>query len=241
MKRMRFLLCCVVSALAFFAAGCSDGGGSGAAPQNAAEFSKYSAGKIIKNKVVSLSGEDSGYWEYLKFESETTGKYYLYKDGSEVPEYARDFVYEPASGKFSAGSGESAVSSYMFDTTKDGKKVSVIAKEEMNCKAESPALCAEWNAAAVSFSFDKEMKVAVKSLSNNGNSLEFSAKYTEENGWITVETLADGIPLFYSAANRMYYLAYETERSGVDGVGRNAGENHILLTSPVFILADIQL
>lgn len=28
MKRMRFLLCCVVSALAFFAAGCSDGGGS---------------------------------------------------------------------------------------------------------------------------------------------------------------------------------------------------------------------
>lgn len=130
MKRMRFLLCCVVSALAFFAAGCSDGGGSGAAPQNAAEFSKYSAGKIIKNKVVSLSGEDSGYWEYLKFESETTGKYYLYKDGSEVPEYARDFVYEPASGKFSAGSGESAVSSYMFDTTKDGKKVSVIAKEE---------------------------------------------------------------------------------------------------------------
>lgn len=238
MKRMRFLLCCVVSALAFFAAGCSDGGGSGAAPQNAAEFSKYSAGKIIKNKVVSLSGEDSGYWEYLKFESETTGKYYLYKDGSEVSEYARDFVYEPASGKFSTGSGESAVSSYMFDTTKDGKKVSVIAKEEMKCKAETPALCAEWNAAAVSFSFDKEMKVAVKSLSDG---LEFSAKYTEENGWITVETQADSIPLFYSAANRMYYLAYETERSGVDGVGRNAGENHILLTSPVFMLADIQL
>lgn len=238
MKRMRFLLCCVVSALAFFAAGCSDGGGSSAAPQNAAEFSKYSAGKIIKNKVVSLSGEDSGYWEYLKFESETTGKYYLYKDGLEVPEYARVFVYEPASGKFSAGSGESAVSSYMFDTTKDGKKVSVIAKEEMKCKAESPALCAEWNAAAVSFTFDKEMKVAVKSLSDG---LEFSAKYTEENGWITVETQADRIPLFYSAANRMYYLAYETERSGVDGVGRNAGENHILLTSPVFMLADIQL
>lgn len=238
MKRMRFLLCCVVSALAFFAAGCSDGGGSSAAPQNAAEFSKYSAGKIIKNKVVSLSGEDSGYWEYLKFESETTGKYYLYKDGSELPEYARDFVYEPASGKFSAGSGESAVSSYMFDTTKDGKKVSVIAKEEMKCKAESPALCAEWNAAAVSFSFDKEMKVAVKGLSDG---LEFSAKYTEENGWITVETQADSIPLFYSAANRMYYLAYETERSGIDGVGRNAGENHILLTSPVFMLADIQL
>lgn len=238
MKRMRFLLCCVVSALAFFAAGCSDGGGSSAAPQNAAEFSKYSAGKIIKNKVVSLSGEDSGYWEYLKFESETTGKYYLYKDGSEVPEYARDFVYEPASGKFSAGSGESAVSSYMFDTTKDGKKVSVIAKEEMKCKEERPSLCAEWNAAAVSFSFDKEMKVAVKSLSDG---LEFSARYTEENGWITVETQADSIPLFYSAANRMYYLAYETERSGVDGVGRNAGENHILLTSPVFMLADIQL
>lgn len=241
MKRMRFLLCCVVSALAFFAAGCSDGGGSSAAPQNAAEFSKYSAGKIIKNKVVSLSDKDSGYWEYLKFESETTGKYYLYKDGSEVPEYARDFVYEPASGKFSAGSGESAVSSYMFDTTKDGKKVSVIAKEEMKCKAESPALRAEWNAAAVSFTFDKEMKVTVKSLSNNGDGLEFSARYTEENGWITVETQADSIPLFYSAANRMYYLAYETERSGVDGVGRNAGENHILLTSPVFMLADIQL
>ena len=237
MKRMRFLLGCAACVLVFLAAGCSDGGGSGSAPQNAAEFPKYSAGKIIKNKVVSLSDGDSGYWEYLEFTSETTGKYHLYKDGSEVPEYERDFVYEPASGKFLAGSDESAVSSYMFDTNKDGKKVSVIAREEMECKAETPTLCAEWSADAVSFTFDEEMEVAV-SLSDD---LEFSAKYTEENGWITVATSKDDIPLFYSATNRMYYLAYETERSEVDGVGRNAGESHILLTSPVFILADIQL
>ena len=77
MKRMRFLLGCAACVLAFLAAGCSDGGGSGSAPQNAVEFPKYSAGKIIKNKVVSLSDGDSGYCEYLEFTSETAGEYNL--------------------------------------------------------------------------------------------------------------------------------------------------------------------
>lgn len=241
MKRTRFLLGCVVCALAFFAAGCgsdSDSGSSG--PENAVSVPKYQGGKIIKNKVVSLSGGDSGFVEYLAFESETAGKYHLYKGGAEVPESAKDFTYDPATGKFSAGAGENAVHSYMFETKKDGEKVSVIAKDEMKCDAENPVLCAGWTAGLFAFSFGEDMTVSVKNTADGAN-LEFSAKYKNEDGWVTIETEPDNIPLFYSSSDRFFFLAYTTERSEADGLGRNAVSGETVLESPVFILADIQL
>ncbi len=241
MKRMGFLLGCVVCTLAFFAAGCSsDSDSGGSEPENAVSVPKYQAGKIIKNKVVPLSGEDSGYFEYLAFESETAGKYHLYKDGAEVSEAAKDFVYDTATGKFSAGSGENAVHSYMFEAKKDGEKVPVLAKDEMECDAEKPVLCAGWTVGSFAFSFDENMNVSVKNTAD-GASTEFSAGYSNENGWVTIETEPDNIPLFYSSSNRFFFLAYATERSEVSEVGRNAASGETVFESPVFILADIRL
>ena len=241
MKRTRFLLGCVVCALAFFAAGCgSDSDSGGSEPENAVSVPKYQGGKIIKNKVVSLSGGDSGFVEYLEFESETAGKYHLYKDGAEVSEATKDFVYDPVTGKFSAGTGENAVYSYMFETKKDGEKVSVIAKDEMECDAEKPALCAGWTVGSFAFSFGEDMNVSVKNPAD-GVSTEFSAGYSNEDGWVTIETEPDNIPLFYSSSNRFFFLAYVTERLEVDELGRNAASGEIVFESPVFILSDIQL
>lgn len=241
MKRTRFLLGCVVCALAFFAAGCnSDSDSGGAEPENAVSVPKYQAGKIIKNKVVSVGGGDSGYFEYLEFESETVGKYHLYKDGAEVSESAKDFVYDPATGKFSAGAGENDVHSYMFETKKDGEKVSVIAKDEMKCDAKKPVLCAGWTVGSFAFSFDGDMKVSVKNTADGAN-LEFSAGYSNEDGWVTIETEPDSIPLFYSSSGRFFFLAYATERSEVSELGRNVASGEAVFESPVFILADIQL
>lgn len=243
MKRTGFLLGCVVCTLAFFAAGCgSDSDSGGSEPENAVSLPKYQGGKIIKNKVVSVSGGDSGFVEYLEFESETAGKYHLYKDGAEVLESAKDFVYDPATGEFSAGSGANAVHSYMFEAKKDGEKVSVIAKDEMKCYAENPVLCAGWTVGSFVFSFDEEMNVSVKSAADgDGEGTEFSAGYSNEGGWVTIETVPDNIPLFYSSSNRFFFLAYATERSEVDGLGRNAASGEIVLVSPVFILSGIQL
>ena len=241
MKRMGFLLGCAFCALAFFAAGCSsDSDSGGSEPENAVSLPKYQGGKIIKNKVVSLSGGDSGFVEYLEFESEIAGKYYLYKDGAEVSEATKDFVYDPVSGKFSAGTGENAVHSYMFDAKKDGEKVSVIAKDEMKCAAEKPVLCAKWTVGSLSFSFGDDMKVSVENAAQE-NKTEFSAGYSDEGGWVTIETEPDNIPLFYSSSNRFFFLAYATERSEVDGLGRNVASGEIVFESPVFILSDIQL
>lgn len=237
MKRMRFLLGCVVCALAVFAAGCSSGSDSGGSePENAISMPKYQTNAIIRNKVVSVNGEDSGYYEYLEFETATSGKYYLYKDNALQGE-AKDFSYDPATGKFSAGTGETEVHSYMFEAKKNGENVSVIAKDEMICDAEIPELCAVWNVDSLSFSFDED-KVSVK---NTETGLEFSVKYSNEDGWVTIETEVDDIPLFYSSSNRFFFLAYDTERSPVSEVGRNADKRGIILESPVFILADIQL
>ena len=110
-------------------------------------------------------------------------------------------------------------------------------KDEMKCDAEKPVLCAVWNVDSLSFSFDED-KVSVK---NTETELEFSAKYSNEDGWVTIETEPDSIPLFYSSSNRFFFLAYATERSEVDGLGRNVASGETVFESPVFILADIQL
>ena len=253
MKRMRTALGLAVAALALFAAGtfagCSSDGGSSEA-ENAIGVPKFSAGKIIKNKVVSVSGVDSGYVEYLEFTSETVGKYHLYKDGAEVEEFPEgsgsrvpeSFSYDPETGGFYV-SGDGAVSSYMFNAKKDGKNVSAIAKDELECEAESPALLAEWKGKAVSFVFGKD-SVEVKPVSSGAGA--FSADYTVNGGWITVlpkVSDSSGLPLFYSSSGRMFYLAYETERSEAEAVGKSAAalDGVLELALPVFILAEIQL
>ena len=211
-------------------------------PENTVNIPAYSSGKVLKNKVVS-TGSDV-YYEYLTFTSETGGTYALYKDGAPVTSYTNkngesvsvpsSFTYDAVTGKFSAEN----ISSYMFNAKKNGKEVSVIASEEMTCSQEKPVLLAEWKSSSLTFKFtsdDSGDKVTVK---NNDESYpDFPVPYTNDGGWIMVSNF----PLFFSSSNRMFYLAYVTERTEVEAVGRNASCDELNFVSPVFILADIQL
>lgn len=211
-------------------------------PENTVNIPAYSSGKVLKNKVVS-TGSDV-YYEYLTFTSETGGNYALYKDGAQVTSYTNkngesvsvpsSFTYDAATGKFSAEN----VSSYMFNAKKNGKEVSVIASEEMTCSQEKPVLLAEWKSSSLTFKFtsDDNGDNATVTL-KDGSYLEFPVPYTNDGGWITVSNF----PLFFSSSNRMFFLVYETERSEVEAVGRNASCDELNFVSPVFILADIQL
>ena len=211
-------------------------------PENTVNIPAYSSGKVLKNKVVS-TGSDV-YYEYLTFESETGGTYALYKDGAQVTSYTNknggtvtvpsSFTYDAATGKFSAGD----VSSYMFNAKKNGKEVSVIASEEMTCSQEKPVLLAEWKSSSLTFKFISDDNGDNATVTqNDGSYPEFTVPYTNDGGWITVSNF----PLFFSSSNRMFYLAYVTERTEVEAVGRNASCDELNFVSPVFILADIQL
>ena len=220
----------------------NEGNGKVVEPENTVNIPAYSSGKVLKNKVFS-TGSDV-YYEYLTFESETGGTYALYKDSAQVTSYTNkngesvsvpsSFSYDAATGKFSAGD----VSSYMFNAKKNGKEVSVIASEEMTCSQEKPALLAEWKSSSLTFKFtsdDSGDKVTV--TQKDGSYPKFTVPYTNDGGWIMVSNF----PLFFSSSNRMFYLAYVTERTEVEAVGRNASCDELNFVSPVFILADIQL
>ena len=211
-------------------------------PENTVNIPAYSSGKVLKNKVVS-TGSDV-YYEYLTFESETGGTYALYKDGAQVTSYTNkngesvsvpsSFSYDAATGKFSAGD----VSSYMFNAKKDRKEVSVIASEEMTCSQEKPVLLAEWKSSSLTFKFTSDDNGDNATVTQkDGSYPKFTVPYTNDGGWITVSNF----PLFFSSSNRMFYLAYVTERTEVEAVGRNASCDELNFVSPVFILADIQL
>lgn len=211
-------------------------------PENTVNIPAYSSGKVLKNKVVS-TGSDV-YYEYLTFTSETGGDYALYKDGNKVNSYTNkngenvdvpsSFTYDAATGKFSAGD----VSSYMFNAKKNGKEVSVIASEEMTCSQEKPVLLAEWKSSSLTFKFTSDDNGDNATVTQkDGSYPEFTVPYTNDGGWITVSNF----PLFFSSSNRMFFLVYETERSEVEAVGRNASCDELNFVSPVFILADIQL
>lgn len=211
-------------------------------PENTVNIPAYSSGKVLKNKVVS-TGNDV-YYEYLTFTSETGGNYALYKDGAQVTSYTNkngesvsvpsSFTYDAATGKFSAEN----VSSYMFNAKKNGKEVSVIASEEMTCSQEKPALLAEWKSSSLTFKFTSDDNGDNATVTqNDGSYPEFTVPYTNDGGWITVSNF----PLFFSSSNRMFFLVYETERSEVEAVGRNASCDELNFVSRAFILADIQL
>lgn len=211
-------------------------------PENTVNIPAYSSGKVLKNKVFSTGGDV--YYEYLTFESETSGTYALYKDGAQVTSYTNkngesvsvpsSFSYDAATGKFSAGD----VSSYMFNAKKDRKEVSVIASEEMTCSQEKPALLAEWKSSSITFKFTSDDNGDNATVTqNDGSYPEFTVPYTNDGGWIMVSNF----PLFFSSSNRMFFLVYETERSEVEAEGRNASCDELNFVSPVFILADIQL
>lgn len=237
-RKKRMLLALAMGAAVLFC-GCAADDGDDTPPANSVDIPKYSGGKILRNKVVSLNESGDTWYEYLKFTGENGGDYALYKNGVKVDSYTNrkgetvpvpsSFSYDSAAGKFSAG----GVSSYMFEAKRDGHAVSVIAAEEMTCTAEKPSLCAEWRASDITFTFDAEGNVNIVQAGGTARTM----LYTNDSGWIT----AGGIPLFYSSQDRLFYPAYTTERTEVEAVGRNAADVETGFVSPVFILADIQL
>lgn len=237
-RKVRMLLALAMGAAVLFC-GCAADDGDDTPPANSVDIPKYSGGKILKNKVVSLNEGGDTWYEYLTFTGENGGDYALYKNGVQVNSYTNrkgetvtvpsSFSYDSATGKFSAGD----VSSYMFEARKDGSTVSVIAAEEMTCTAEKPSLYAEWRASNITFTFSAEGGAEITPSGGTARTVP----YTNDSGWIT----AGGIPLFYSSQDRMFYLAYTAERTEVDAVGRSASNVETGFVSPVFILADIQL
>ena len=241
-RKFKVLLCLFLATAVMFAGCSSDDGDDDTPPENSVSIPKYSPGKILKNKVISTGGDV--YYEYLTFTSETGGDYALYKDEKKVTSYTNkngenvdvpsSFTYDAVTGKFSAEN----ISSYMFNAKKNGKEVSVIASEEMTCSQEKPALLAEWKSSSLTFKFTSDDSGDNVTIKNNDESYpDFPVPYTNDGGWITVSNF----PLFFSSSNRMFYLAYVTERTEVEAVGRNASCDELNFVSPVFILADIQL
>lgn len=111
---------------------------------------QVSESTVIRNKVVNLNGSTDVYYEYLTFTSATGGTYSVYKDvdGTKtvVPSislngndyvFPTEFTYDATTGQFTAGT----VSSYMFDTKKDGKDVCAVASEILTTDAEKNHLC----------------------------------------------------------------------------------------------------
>lgn len=229
MKKFRMLLCLFFGAVVMFGS-CSSDSDDSTPPANSVDIPKYTSGKILKNKVINKDSNDE-YFEYLTFTSETTGSYALYKNGISVPSTPTTFTYDSSTGKFTVGSS----TAYLFQTKKDNASVFVYASEEMTCSSDKPSLYAKWTISDGSaYTFDSEFKVTIKPSS----SPEFSVSYSNDNGWILA---GNSIPFFFSANNKMYYLAYETKSEYVNEVGRFVAGNEIELNLPVFIYAGIQL
>lgn len=245
MKRMRFLLCCVVSALAFFAAGCgsdSDSGGSGVDynASGATEPAKIEKGKIVRNKVVNIGGSADVYYEYLTFTSENGGDYAVYKetDGEKVKIekitlegkeiiLPGAFEYDSANGGFKP-SGADKNSAYMLNAKKDGKDVFVVASEILETSGENKnSLFNEWTSADGKYAFQDGGYVATD---------KGTFRYTNSAGWILVSE----VPFYWAKNNgksSLYYMAYTTEREEVDAEGRMAlAMNGSLFVSERFFL-----
>lgn len=230
MKRMGFLLGCLVCALAFFAAGCSsdsDSGGAGV-DYNAsgiAEPAKMENGKVVRNKVVNLGNATDVYYEYLIFTSENGGNYAVYKDsdgvktkietimvdGKEIP-LPSEFEYDSTNGGFKPVGAE-ANTAYMFTAKKDGKDVYVVASELLETGGENKdSLFNEWNSAADG---KYEFQDGGYVVTDKGG-----FRYTNSAGWILV---SDSVPFYWAKNNgkfSLYYMAYQTEREDVEAEGR---------------------
>ncbi len=246
MKRMRFLLGCVVCALAVFVAGCSDSDSGGSAvdynASGTSEPTKIEKDKVVRNKVVNLGGSTDVYYEYLTFTSENGGSYAVYKDsdgekikiekitvdGKDVT-LPSEFEYDSTNGGFKPVGAE-ANTAYMFTAKKDGKDVYVVASELLETGGENKdSLFNEWNSAADG---KYEFQDGGYVVTDKGG-----FRYTNSAGWILV---SDSVPFYWAKNNgkfSLYYMAYQTEREDVEAEGRAvSAESERFFVSGRFIL-----
>lgn len=216
-------------------------------PVSLGSVSSYSAGQIIKNKVVLLNDSTEEYYEYLEFTSSEGGNYSLYQKVNneyvKLTQYNNStlpstFTYDATTGKLCSYNQDSELAySYIFSTSSNA----AIAKELL--KSSNDSINGEWSFADSSdannylnITFDSENKTYSYSGKKDGN--EFvtdSDSYTYENGWISLNNST--LKLYMISNTLFYYNVYTTERTSVEQVGRTIDNNTMIsFELPVFIL-----
>ena len=227
--------------------GCaSEGDDSPSAPKYdepaSGNLPQVSESTVIRNKVVNLNGSTDVYYEYLTFTSATGGTYSVYKDvdGTKtlVPSislngnnyvFPTEFAYDAVAGKFTAGT----VSSYMFDTKKDGKAVCAVASEILTTDAENKSsLFNVWKSTTgVTFDFSEG---TVNITLSDGTSI--SPAFTNNKGWISIPEDIEMCWLKQGSNYNLYYPVFVTERETVEAAGRSLATDSIDLVSNKFLL-----
>ena len=226
--------------------GCaSEGDDSPSAPKYdesaSGNLPQVSESTVIRNKVVNLNGSTDVYYEYLTFTSATGGTYSVYKDvdGTKtvVPSislngndyvFPTEFTYDATTGKFTAGT----VSSYMFDTKKDGKDVCAVASEILTTDSENKSsLFNVWKSTTgVTFEFS-EGTVAI-----TAGDVISTPLFTNNNGWISIPEDIEMCWLKQGSNYNLYYPVFVTERETVEAAGRALTTDSIDLVSSKFLL-----
>ena len=203
---------------------------------------QVSESTVIRNKVVNLNGSTDVYYEYLTFTSTTGGTYSVYKDvdgtktvvtsislnGNDYV-FPTEFTYDATTGKFTA----ETVSSYMFDTKKDGKDVCAVASEILTTDAENKSsLFNVWNSTTgVTFDFSEG---TVNITLSDGNSI--STAFTNNKGWISIPEDIEMCWLKQGSNYNLYYPVFVTERETVEAAGKSLATDSIDLVSSKFLL-----
>lgn len=250
MKKMERLAVAAIAAavtLCVVVTGCdgsgSSGGGASIDAAASVTVQSYTAGTVIKNKVVNVGSASDVYWEVFTFnaDSTTSGSYALYKTSvdeankqsvSPIGSTAlpTEFTYEKETAKFcgTAGSGATAVTyvSYLFENKKDGVVQYWISPEvlESDEGVEPTTLFAKWT-------------------SSDGHSYTFvndgSAKIDDFVGYVfendAGEIWVDGtIPFVWTTINSvktLFYKTFTTERE----ISRSLDSNEVQFTSNRFM------
>ena len=202
---------------------------------------QVSESTVIRNKVANLNGSTDVYYEYLTFTSTTGGTYSVYKDvdgtktvvtsislnGNDYV-FPTEFTYDATTGKFTAGT----VSSYMFDTKKDGKDVCAVASEILTTDAENKSsLFNVWKSATgVTFEFTPETVII------SDNSVDTKLNISLKDGWISIPEDIEMCWLKQGSNYNLYYPVFVTERETVEAAGKSLATDSIDLVSSKFLL-----
>ncbi len=232
-KKLFVALAALAMGMSLSLTGCSSessgGGSSGKGVSDkpgAASLLEFAEGTVIRNRIVNLESDDVLY-EYLKFTSSTAGEYSLYSyteetgftkettvDSVSVP---TSFVYNAENGCFETEIEGVSRSSFMFKTVEKTIEKFYIAETKLFSDSDKPTLFGLWEIPnGSSFNFKNDGTVVVD---QDGN--KFVYDYTNTNGLVMV----DELPMFWanvSGTPVFYYLAYETESTEVEDVGRSA-------------------
>ena len=236
----------LIAVLSVIFVGCATGGdASPSAPKYdesaSGNLPQVSESTVIRNKVVNLNGSTDVYYEYLTFTRATGGTYYVYKDvdGTKtvVPsislngndyEFPTEFDYDATTGKFTAGT----VSSYMFDTKKDGKDVCAVASEILTTDAENKSSLFNVWKSTTGLTFDFSEVTVIISYKSSVINLNFE----NNSGWISIPEDIEMCWLKQGSNYNLYYPVFVTERETVEAAGRSLATDSIDLVSSKFLL-----